>query len=219
MSTELHLVIGNKAYSSWSMRPWIAMTANGLKFRETVICLGQDNTASEIKKYSASGKVPYLIHGDIRVWDSLAIIEYLAEAFYDKPWWPTDPQARAVARAISAEMHSGFQGLRQNMPMNVRRSHPGKGAVPEALADIARISAIWTECRQRFGAKGPYLFGTFCNADAMYAPVVTRFKTYGVALDPVCRAYADAMLDHPALKQWYADAAKESWVVEKYELA
>jgi glutathione S-transferase len=199
MATDLHLVVGNKAYSSWSMRPWIAMVANGLQFRETVICLGQEDTAARIKAHSPSGKVPFLRHGDIGVWDSLAILEYLAEAFYDRPWWPTDPQARAMARAVAAEMHSGFQGLRQNMPMNVRRSYPGRGRTPESEADIARITALWRACRTNFGGGGPFLFGAFSNADAMYAPVVTRLATYGVDLDPVCRAYADAMRAHPAL--------------------
>jgi glutathione S-transferase len=218
MATELHLVIGNKAYSSWSMRPWVAMTAAGLTFRETVIGLGQDNTSAEIKKYAPGGKVPLLMHGDIKVWESLAILEYLAEAFYDRPWWPTDPQARATARAISSEMHAGFQGLRQAMPMNVRKVIPGIGRTPEAAADIARIQAMWAECRAKFGKGGPFLFGAFSNADAMYAPVVTRFKTYAVDLEPISRAYADAILDHPAVKQWYAAAAAESWVVAKYEL-
>ena len=219
MPNDLHLIIGNKAYSSWSMRPWIAMKVAGLTFEETVICLGQDTTAAEIKKYSPSGKVPFLIHGGIKVWDSLAILEYLSEAFYDRPWWPTDPDARATARAVSAEMHSGFQGVRQNMPMNLRKSYPGRGRTPESEADIARITSLWRECRAKFGGGGPFLFGAFSNADAMYAPVVTRFKTYGVDLDPACRAYADAVLGLPAMKQWCADAAAESWVVAKYELA
>jgi glutathione S-transferase len=218
MTTDLHLVIGSKAYSSWSMRPWLAMKANGLAFRETLIPLGQDNTPVEIKKHSPSGKVPFLSHGGITVWDSLAILEYLADSFYDKPWWPTDPEAKATARAVAAEMHSGFQGLRQNMPFNVRKSHPGRGQTPEALADVARITEIWRQCRTRFGAGGPFLFGRFSNADAMYAPVATRFKTYAVELDPVSRAYCDAVLDLPAVRQWYADAAKEPWVVAKYEL-
>jgi glutathione S-transferase len=217
MSTDLHLIIANKAYSSWSMRPWLAMTVNGLAFRETVICLGQDATSTEIKQHSAAGKVPVLKHGDVTVWDSIAILDYLAEAFYDRHWWPGDPQARAVARSISAEMHAGFQTLRQNMPMNVRRSWPDRGRAPGIEADIARICDIWRDARARFGAEGPFLFGAFSNADAMFAPVVTRFKTYAVALDPVCRAYSDAVLALPAMAKWYADAAAEPWVVAKYE--
>jgi glutathione S-transferase len=218
-STELHLIIANKAYSSWSLRPWLAMKANGLDFRETVICLGQDTTTAEIKKFSPTGKVPLLKHGDITVWESIAILDYLAEAFFDRHWWPTDPQARAVARAISAEMHAGFTNVRSTMPMNVRRSIPGRPRTPEVDADIDRISHIWRDARSRFGAGGPFLFGAFSNADAMYAPVVTRFKTYGVTLDPVCQAYAEAILTLPAMKQWYADAAQEAWVIEKYEAA
>lgn len=218
MSTELHLIIGNKAYSSWSMRPWFAMKAQGLTFKETVLPLFEPGTSEIIKKYSAAGKVPVLVHGGITVWDSLAILEYLSEAFYDKTWWPTDPHACAVARAVSAEMHSGFLPLRQNMPMIIRKSYPGRGRTPEVLENIERIKTLWNECRAKFGAGGPFLFGALSNADAMYAPVVTRFKTYAVELDPVSQAYVDAMLAHPAMKQWYADAAQESWVIEKYEL-
>lgn len=221
-SADLHLVIGNKAYSSWSLRPWIAMTQAGLKFGETVVCLGQDDTPAQIKVHSPSGKVPLLKHGDVTVWDSLAILEYLAEAFPQRAWWPKDAHARAVARAISAEMHAGFMPLRSAMPMNLRRHIPLKTVSDEVKADIARIGTIWRETRQRFGEKlsdrGPFLFGAFSNADAMYAPVVTRFKTYGVALDRVAQAYCDAVLATPALQAWYAAAAKEPWVVAKYEI-
>jgi glutathione S-transferase len=218
MSTELHLIIGNKAYSSWSMRPWLAMKAMGLSFRETVIPLYEPSSPAEIRKYSAAGKVPTLQHGSITVWESLAILEYLADAFYDKPWWPSDPHARAVARSISSEMHAGFQPLRQQMGMNLRKVYPARPIAPEVQDNITRIQSMWSECRAKFGAGGPFLFGAFSNADAMYAPVVTRFKTYSVDLNPVCRAYSDAVLAHPDVKQWYADAAKETWVIEKFEL-
>ena len=217
MSTELHLIIGNKAYSSWSMRPWVAMKAMGLSFRETVIPLYEPSSPEAIRKFSAAGKVPALQHGGITVWESLAILEYLAEAFYDKPWWPTDPHARAVARSISSEMHAGFQPLRQHMSMNLRKVFPAKPIAPEVQDNITRIQNIWSECRTKFGAEGPFLFGAFSNADAMYAPVVTRFKTYSVELTPICRAYSDAVLAHPAVKQWYADATREKWVIEKFE--
>ena len=217
MSTELHIILGNKAYSSWSMRPWFAMKVQGLTFKETVLPLFTPETAAEVKKYSGAGKVPVLLHGGITIWDSLAILEYLAEAFFDKQWWPTDPHARAVARAVSAEMHSGFQPLRQSMGMNTRKSYPGKGMTPEVQENIDRIQSMWADCRKKFGQGGPFLFGAFSNADAMYAPVVTRFKTYGVKLDPVSQAYCDAMQALPAMKQWYADSAKETWVIEKYE--
>ena len=219
MSTDLHLILANKAYSSWSMRPWIAMKVAGLPFRETTISLGQDATSTEIKKHSAAGKVPVLKHGDITVWDSLAILDYLADAFYDRHWWPSDPHARAMARSISAEMHSGFQALRSNMPMNVRRHWPERGRAPGVAEDVARITTIWREARARFGQEGPFLFGRFSHADAMYAPVVTRFKTYVVDVDPASQAYCDAILALPAMREWYDLAAKEPWVIEKYEAA
>jgi len=217
MSTELHLIIGNKTYSSWSMRPWLAMKAQGLTFKETVLPLYEPGGPEKIKAYSAAGKVPILIHGGIKVWESLAILEYLADAYYDKPFWPADPHARAVARAVSSEMHAGFQPLRQAMSMNLRKTFPAGNPSAEVKDNIARIQAMWNECRAQFGAGGPFLFGAFSNADAMYAPVVTRFKTYSVELEPVSRAYSDAILNHPAVKQWYAEAAQEKWVIEKFE--
>jgi glutathione S-transferase len=200
------------------LRPWIAMKQFGLAFRETVIPLGEPDTTAQIKRYSEAGKVPVLKHGDITVWESLAILDYLAEAFFDKHWWPGDPHARAMARAISAEMHAGCTNLRTNMPMNVRKSLPGRGRNEAVDTDIARIQKIWTEARRQFGKDGPFLFGRFSNADAMYAPVVTRFKTYGVALEPVCQAYCDAVLALPAMKEWYAAAAAEPWVLARVEL-
>ena len=218
MPTTPHLIIANKAYSSWSMRPWIALKASGLAFRETVIGLDQPDTQAKIKAFSPAGKVPVLQHGDITVWDSLAILEYLQDAFFDRHWWPTDPQARATARAVSCEMHSGFMAMRQNMPMNVRKTLLGIARSEAVESDIVRIQTIWRDCRAAFGQGGPYLFGEFSNADAMYAPVVTRFKTYAVPLDPVCEAYAEAMLAHPALREWYISAAGEPWVIAKYEL-
>jgi len=217
MSKDLHLVIGNKAYSSWSMRPWIALKAQGVDFRETVIGLDQPDTAAKIKEFSAAGKVPVLQHGDLTVWDSLAIVEYLAETFPGKNWWPADAKARAVARAVSAEMHSGFAAVRTAMTMNVRKTLPTPELTEAVSADLARITTIWRDCRTKFGASGPFLFGAFSNADAMYAPVVTRFKTYGVELDATCRAYSDAMLNHPAMREWYISAAGEPWIVAKYE--
>jgi glutathione S-transferase len=217
MSDALHLIIANKAYSSWSMRPWLAMKANGLNFRETVIGLDQPDTAAKIKAFSAAGKVPVLQHGDITVWESLAILDYLAEIFPDKAWWPADRHARAFARAVATEMHGGFQSLRQAMPMNVRKVFPPVAGTEAVDADIARVTSIWRECRDRFGKDGPFLFGAFSNADAMYAPVVTRFKTYGVKLDETCHAYSEAVLNHPAVREWYISAAGEPWVIAKYE--
>ena len=158
-----------------------------------------------------------LQHGQITVWESLAILDYLADSFPRLAWWPASPHARAHARAISSEMHAGFGNVRANMPMNVRRDLAGRGYSEDIDADIARITAIWRDCREQFGRTGPFLFGLFSNADAMYAPVVTRFKTYGVELDDTCRAYSDAILNHPAMKEWYAAAVDEPWVVDKLE--
>lgn len=217
MSPELRLILGNKAYSSWSLRPWLAMRDKGLSFQETVIHLYGPDAKSQILEHSAAGKVPVLQHGEITVWDSLAILDYLADTFPTLAWWPAAPHARAYARAVSAEMHSGFGNVRTHMPMNVRRSLVGRGRGEGVESDVSRITEIWRSCREKFGDGGPFLFGAFSNADAMYAPVVTRFQTYGVELDATCKAYSDAILGHPAMKEWYAAAAAEPWVVEKFE--
>lgn len=209
------LVIGNKNYSSWSLRPWIAMKVLGLEFQELRIPLYGPASSEEIRRYSPTGKVPCLVAGTARIWDSLAILEYLAERH---PLWPEDPDARAVARSVSAEMHSGFAALRQHMSMNVRRRYPGKGRTPESMADVARVVALWTDCRERFGLGGDFLFGAFSAADAMYAPIVLRFMTYEVELPPACRAYADAMLELPAMRDWIAAAERETESIEKFDL-
>jgi glutathione S-transferase len=201
------LVIGNKNYSSWSMRPWIAMKVLGIQFQEKYIPLYGPGAKEQILLESPAGKVPILIDGGMRVWDSLAILEYLAEKH--PALWPADRAARAQARAVSAEMHSGFPNLRNHMSMNVRKRYPGKGRTPEALADVQRINAIWSE------AKGPFLFGAFSAADAMYAPVVLRFRTYEVAVDN--RAYYDAMLALPAMKEWIAAAEREKESIPAFE--
>ena len=161
--------------------------------------------------------MPALIEGERVVWDSLAILEDLAERFANAGLWPADPAARAAARSAAAEMHSGFRDLRAEMPMNIRASKPGRGRSDGVAADIARITEIWNGCRQRFGDGGPYLFGAWCGADAAYAPVVSRFITYAVDLDPVSRAYAASVLDHPGYQEWAAAAATEPWAVEKYD--
>jgi len=199
---KLTLVIGNKNYSSWSLRPWLAMKQFGLDFDEVRIALYTPESTEKIQQYSPSGKVPVLIHDTLTIWETLAICEYLAEQFPTLQWWPEDQTARAIARSVSAEMHSGFQNLRQNMPMNCRARLPGKGMSPEVQKDIDRITAIWQECRQRFGSGGNLLFGEFTIADAMFAPVVSRFLTYDVPLDPVSRAYAEAILALPTMQEW-----------------
>jgi glutathione S-transferase len=212
----LTLVIGNKNYSSWSMRPWVAATAFGIPFNEVRILLDQPDTAASIARYSHAGRVPVLLAGDMTIWDSLAICEYLAEQFPDKHMWPADVAARALARSVAAEMHSGFAGLRSAMSMNIKASLPGRGRTAEAQADIGRICEIWEECLSRFGHHN-FLFGEFSIADAFYAPVVTRFKTYGVTLAPALQAYCDRVLAHPAVARWVREALAETEVAPRHE--
>jgi glutathione S-transferase len=207
---QLRLVIANKNYSSWSMRPWVALTQAGVPFEEVALKFNDDVSVRGIEGLSPTGKVPVLWIDNEPVWDSLAIMETVAEMFPAKSLWPTQPAARAHARAICAEMHSGFGNLRGNMPMNIRSSHPGKGRSPAVEKDIARVVQIWKTCRARFGTGGDLLFGNFTLADAMYAPVVMRFRTYGVDLAPVARKYADAVHDLKAVKAWCAGALAET---------
>jgi glutathione S-transferase len=202
------LVIGNKNYSSWSLRPWLAMKVLGLKFEERRISLYVPGAKEQILQDSPAGKVPVLIDGGTRVWDSLAILEYLAEK--SGRLWPADAAMRARARSVSAEMHSGFASLRNHMSMNIRKRYPDKGRTPEVLQEIARINAIWSE------AKGPFLFGAFSAADAMYAPVVLRFRTYEVGV--ANRAYYDAVLALPAMQEWIADAERERESLPQFEM-
>ena len=210
------LVVGNKNYSSWSLRPWLAMKVLGLPFEERRIALYRPESKAAILRDSPSGKLPCLIDGELRVWDSLAILEYLAETH--RELWPAERAARAWARSISAEMHSGFAALRQHMSMNIRKRYPGKGRTPEALADVGRIVSMWSACRAAHAAAGPFLFGRFSVADAMYAPVVLRFRTYAVELPQVCRVYADAILALPALGEWIAAAEREEESIEMFDL-
>lgn len=215
--SELTLVIGNKNYSSWSLRPWLLLKHAGISFKEMRIPLYVGDWQAEMLKYSPSGKVPALRDGGLTVWDSLAICEYIAEQFPEHLLWPKDKEARAVARSVSAEMHSGFANLRQNMTMNCRKHYPGKGRAPGVQEDIDRITAIWNDCRARFGTSGDFLFGQFSIADAMFAPVTTRFITYDVPLDPVSAAYVKAVQALPAMQEWYAAARDEVEVIEQYE--
>ena len=214
----LTLVIGNKNYSSWSMRPWLALKKSGVAFEEVVIALDRPETRAEIFRHSPSGFVPTLKDDELTIWESLAICEYLAEKFPDANLWPKDPSARAIARSVSNEMHSSFSALRTNMPMNVRGNLPGKGRAPGVQEDINRISAIWRDCRTRFGQNGPYLFGAFSIADAMYAPVASRFVTYQVDLDADAKAFVNTLWSDPAMAAWVEGARREPWVIEKSEL-
>ena len=214
----LTLVVGNKNYSSWSMRPWLVLKKSGAAFEEIVIPLDRPETRAEIFKHSPSGFVPTLKDDELTIWESLAICEYLAGKFPDANLWPKDPSARAIARSVSNEMHSGFSALRTNMPMNVRGNLPGKGRAPGVQEDINRISAIWRDCRTRFGQNGPYLFGAFSIADAMYAPVASRLVTYQVDLDADAKAYVNTLWSDPAMAAWVEGARREPWVIEKSEL-
>lgn len=215
----LTLVIGNKNYSSWSMRPWLALKAGNIAFDEVMIPLYTgDADKQRIVKYTGSGKVPVLIDGDVTIWDSLAIIEYVAERFPEAQLWPEDRARRAHARSVSAEMHSGFAALRDECGMNLHRPVRAKKLSAEARADIARIQQIWTECRERYGKLGPYLFGALSAADAMYAPVVHRFRTYAIEAMPVVRDYMATMMALPAFEEWTKAALAETLVIEKFEV-
>ncbi|MEX0752791.1 MAG: glutathione S-transferase family protein [Xanthobacteraceae bacterium] len=213
----LRLIIGNKNYSSWSMRPWLAMQVAGILFEETVIPLYESGSKEQILKYSPAGKVPVLIDADRHIWESLAIVEYLAEKFPQAGLWPADAAARAHARALAAEMHAGFVPLRRHCPMNIWRAPKPRELTPEVEADVARIDTMWSECRARYGKAGPFLFGSFGAADAMYAPVVSRFHTYCIDVGPAARAYMDAVMALPAWTEWAAAARKEPWVLAQYE--
>jgi len=219
MATELTLIIGSKNYSSWSLRPYLAAKASGLPFREVLIPLRTEDTYRHIRLYSPSGTVPVLLHGDIKVWESLAICEYLAELAPDAQLWPQDREARAFGRSIAHEMHAGFAALRQNMPMDLARDRRQESRAHLVADQIARVTAIWQEARERFGARGangdgPFLLGGFSIADAMFAPVATRFRTYGVKLGETAQLYCEAIFAWPGFKEWEAAALQESVVFE-----
>ena len=214
--TELTLYIGNKNYSSWSMRPWLALQQAGLPFREVLLPLRQPDSKAQFLALSPAGRVPVLHHNDIVIWESLAICEYLAELAPQAGLWPSDAAARAHARSIANEMHAGFGRLRENLPMDVRSDRRAQSRAHLASDDIARIGDIWRQARQDFGRRlgGPFLFGSFTIADAMYAPVVSRFRTYGVTLDEIGTAYMAVILDWPAFQAWEAAAAAETAVID-----
>lgn len=215
---KLRLVIGNKNYSSWSMRPWLALKACNVPFEEVSIPLytGPQDKA-RILAFTPAGKVPVLVDGDVTVWDSLAIIEYLAERFPEAGLWPSDPATRAHARSICAEMHSGFQALRNECGMNLHRPVAAKPLSDAALADIARVVDIWTGCRTRFAEDGPFLFGRFGAADAMFAPVVHRFRSYAVDAQPIVAAYIADVLEYPDVAEWTRAGLAETLLIPRFE--
>ena len=211
------LVIANKCYSSWSLRPWLLMKQLGIAFDEITVPLDLPDTKAKVLKHSPAGKVPILIDGDVTVWESIAIMEYVGEA-YGVPVWPADRKARAMARSIAAEMHSGFSALRSACPMNLGKKFAQKDRGEAVARDVARFSEIVRQAREHFRAGGPFLFGAFSAADAMYAPLVTRLDTYSIALDTNPRAYGDAIHSLPAFQEWRSAAMEEEWIVEADEV-
>jgi glutathione S-transferase len=216
----LKLIIGNRAYSSWSMRGWLAVRQSGEEFEELVVPMfGEEwDRHREGGEFAPSmGKVPILWDGDCVVWDSLAIVEFLADRVGRELFWPEDDSARGMARSMAAEMHSSFANLRRDLPMNVRKSYPSKSLTPEVRSEIDRIMTLWAQARARFGGTGDFLFGEWCAADIMFAPVVTRFITYGVAVPPFAGLYMKAVLSHPHVTEWIDAAQDEPWVIDAYE--
>jgi glutathione S-transferase len=213
----LQLIIANKAYSSWSLRPWILLTHFQIPFEEIVIALDFPDTREKILEHSPNGKCPALRDGAIEIWESLAILEYIAEQFPDKEIWPADKAARAQARSLASEMHAGFSALRQHCPTQLLRSVRAIKLTPEVEADVARIEKGWARARTSFGAGGPFLFGRFSAADAMFAPVVNRLHTYDIPVSNKTRAYMDAVMELAAWKAWVRGAEAEPWRLQKYD--
>jgi len=211
------LIIANKCYSSWSLRPWLLMRQLGVAFDEITIPLDRPDTKAKVLKHSPAGKVPILIDGDATVWESIAIMEYVGESF-GMPVWPEDRRARAAARSVAAEMHAGFAALRSACPMNLGKKYAQKDRGEAVARDVARFSEIVRQAREPFGAGGPFLFGAFSAADAMYAPLVTRLDTYSIALDATTQAYVDAILALPSFQEWRSAALTEEWIVDADEV-
>lgn len=212
------LVIGNKNYSSWSLRPWLLLREKGIAFTETIIPLYMDNSKEALLQYSPAGMVPVLLQGDITIWDSLAICEHIAESYPEKGCWPKDPTARAFARSISYEMHSGFFSIRNTLPMNCRQKMVFDNISPELASDIARICEIWRTCREQSGATGNYLFGAFSIADAMFAPIVLRFNSYGIKVGELEQQYMDSMLANGSVREWVEAGILEKEIIEMCEM-
>jgi len=216
----LKLIIGNKAYSSWSLRGWLAVKQSGLPCEEITVPLFDeewDKRRGGDEFAPSGGKVPILWDDKAVIWDSLAIVEWLADKTDKLRYWPEDEVARGMARSMASEMHSGFENLRRECPMNLRRRYPAKELSENVRAEVKRILELWAEARARHGSGGPYLFGTFSAADIMYAPVITRFITYSVPVPRFAAAYMEAMLDHPWMREWIEAAQEEPWVIERYE--
>ena len=214
---DFTLVVGNKNYSSWSMRAWVALKHTGAPFEETMVPLDTPQTAEGIARHSAAGKVPVLVDGGLTVWDSLAICEYLHEKLPEAKLWPQDREARAVARSVSAEMHSGFAALRTDCTMKIKSKFPAREQRPEVQADVARISRLLADTRKQYGKGGPYLFGSFTTADAFFSPVAARVKTYALPMEPAALDYLEALWQAPAVKAWVDGALAEEVVVPRYE--
>jgi glutathione S-transferase len=213
----MKLIMGNKNYSSWSMRPWIAMKVAGIEFDEEIIPLRQHDTKSQILMRSPAGKLPILMDGSVVVWESTAILEYLNDKFPEARLWPSDNAARAHARSVSNEMHAGFTALRRGLSMNIKRIPSAAQVSPDVQVDIDRIVAIWIDCRTRFGRDGRFLFGAFSIADAMFAPVINRLSAYAVAVPVPVRSYMSSVMELPAWQQWTSEALSEHWSIDEID--
>jgi glutathione S-transferase len=212
------LYIANKAYSSWSLRPWLLMATLGIPFEEVTIPMARPDSKKKMLKHSPSGKMPALKDGDVLAYESIAVIEYIAEKYPQKNIWPKNKAARALARSLCAEMHAGFQPLRQHCPTIFRRPVKARELTPEALQDVARLETIFASTRKSYGRGGPFLFGKFSAADAMFAPIITRLHIYDLQVSKTTRAYMDAIMALPAYQAWLKDAAKEKWAIEKFDV-
>jgi glutathione S-transferase len=213
----MHLYVANKLYSSWSLRPWLLMTALDIPFEETVIPMYFPDSKARMLDVSPTGKMPCLVNGDVRIWESLAIMEYLHESVPGKGVWPADSKARAHARAAANEMHAGFQALRNACPMNLGKRFAARDLGSDVADNVRRLEGLWSEARVRFGSGGPYLYGAFSATDAMFAPVVTRLDTYQVPVSSETRRYMDAILAHAAFVKWRTEALAEPWTIDHYE--
>lgn len=216
--SKLKLVIGNKNYSSWSLRPWVFMKQNGMLFEEERVLLFVESTRQQLSQYNSDFKVPVLQDGDLLVWDTLAIMEYVSETCLDSSGWPADPSVRAVARSVSCEMHSSFMNVRNEMPMNCRKRFKNIALTSEAQQEIERITALWRQCRAQYGSAGEWLFGEYSIADAMFAPVALRFYGYHIKLGKVEQAYVNSVLEQDCIKEWMEAGRQEVEILEEDEV-